>query len=145
MFLKVRLKENEESEHDGSNGGVNGQRTLDTFVNFGKSPSVLSENSKVYNSSEAPYNGAMWMAFESDYMRHTIWKNSTFDNGTEKRNCELLSKHKKVKSGVTQKYKKCSTKKTPISKKKVGKRTSLTKRKVSGKRKKVSQRNKRRR
>jgi len=85
------------------------------------------------------------MAFESDYMRHTIWKNSTFDNGTEKNNCEFISKPKKVKSGVTQKYKKCSTKNIPTSKKKVGKGTSLTKRKVSGKRKKASQRNKRRR
>jgi len=85
------------------------------------------------------------MAFESDYMRHTIWKNSTFDNGTEKINCESISKPKKFKSGVTQKYKKSSTKNTPTPKKEVGKRTSLTKRKVSGKRKKVSQRNKRRR
>jgi len=133
MFLKARLEENEESDHDGSNDGVNGQRTLDSFVNFGKS------------ASEASYNGATWMAFESDYMRHTIWKNSTFDNGTEKRCCEFISKPKKVKSGVTQKYKKCSTKNTPKSKKKVSKRTSLTKKKANGKRKMLSQRNKRQR
>jgi len=141
--LKARLEETEESEHDGSNNGVNGQRTLDTFVNFGKRSSILSEKSKVNNCSDASYNGAIWMAFESDYMRHTIWKNSTFDNGTEERNCKFKSKSKKIKSGVTQKYK-CSTKNTPISKK-AGKRTSLTRRKVNGKRKKESQRNKRRR
>jgi len=133
------LEENEESEHD----GVNGQRTLDTFVNLGKGASVLSEKSKVYNCSDAPYNGAIWMAFESDYMRHTVWKNSTLNNGTEKINCEFVSKPKKVKSGVTQKHK-CSSKNTPTAKK-VGKSSSLTKRKVSGKTKKVSQKNKRRR
>jgi len=141
--LKARLEENEESKHDGCNDVVNGQSTLDKFVNFGKSAAVLSDNSKVHNCSDVPYNGAIWMAFESDYMRHTIWKNSTFDDGKEKGNCE--SKPKKIKSGVTQKYKKCSTINTPISKKRAGKRTSLTKRKVSGRRKKKSQRNKRRR
>jgi len=59
MFLKARLKENEESQHDGTNEGVNGERTLDTLVNFGKIASVLSEKSFVYNCSDAHYNGAM--------------------------------------------------------------------------------------
>jgi len=138
VYLKARFVEDEESMYDG--GSVNRQGTLDTFVKFGENASA--KNSKVDNKSDMPIRGAEWMAFESKFMRHTIWKNSTFDNVIETRPCSIKSKLDKVKSGVVQQYKKCSIRNTRMSKKeKTIKRTSLSKKNVNDQK---SQRNKRR-
>jgi len=157
MFLKSRLydeskNEVEESEHAGMKDGVNGQLSSDTSVKFGEKSSVSpSTNVNIDFRPDMPYNGANKIAFESHFMRHTIWKNSFLNKGTEKRPSSAKSKPKKLKksvkekSRVTQKYKKYSRKSTGTSKKKATKRTRLTKRKAYTKSKKGSKKNRRRR
>jgi len=150
MFLKSRFEDEstnsevDESVNVGIKDGVNGQRSSDTSVNFGKKSLVSpSTNVIVDFRPDMPYNGANKIAFESHFMNMQ-------NKGTEKRPSSATSKPKKLKKsmkekvGVTQRYKKNSRKSPRTSKKKTTKRAGSTKRKYT-KSKKGSKKNRRRR
>jgi len=149
IFLKSRIEdesttnEDKQLEYASSKGGVDGQRSLDTSVIFGENSSVsTSPNGKVDFRPDMPYNGANKIAYESQCMRHTTWKTSFPNKGTEKRPSSSKSKPKKFEKLKKFKHKKCSGKSTPTSNKKTTKGTN--KRKAQTMKKKGSKKKRRR-
>jgi len=119
-----------------------GQSTLDGFVTFEQKSSVSSQSGYLPN---IPFNCRNRSLSESLFMRHTVWKNSSFDDA------KGLTSSKnpiKVKGKLTQRKPKCSMKKTGISKKKAfkNKKITVSKRKYlkksSQKRRKVNEKSK---
>jgi len=117
FYIKKRynVEALDEKKHDIVDKGI-GQNTLDTFVTFGQKFSVSSQSKYC---SDTPSNK---FASKTNFMRHTLWKNNTFDGATD----EVPSKKPmNVKARLTQSKQKCSSKRTSASKRRAFKRGKI--------------------
>jgi len=119
-----------------------GQSTLDGFVTFEQKSSVSSQSGYLPN---IPFNDRKGVSSESLFMRHIVWKNSSFD---DVKGFTSSKNPMKVKGKSTQRKQKCSRKKSGISNKKAfkNKKITVSKRKYlkksSQKRRKVNKKSK---